>query len=289
MHEEGAMGMELVARGSQMQKVLEQAKWLASREHPLLLVGEAGTGKELLARYIHHRSGRSDGPFVAVDCRAGLPEGVWDEAAGGTLYLEEIDGLPLPDQERLLEVMRGAVVGPGGTVPDFRLIASSTIDLPYMRANLCEPLGRALAAGRILLPALRDRKEEIQPLTEAILARLAGGKPVELTADAIGALLLYDWPGNVAELEGALERALARAAGGCIDAGHLPPEVAACLQPPPPRPLFRRYMKSAERLLLRWGLARCDGDRSRAAKFLGLSRAALYKKLKEYPELQAEG
>ncbi|HLN61503.1 MAG TPA: helix-turn-helix domain-containing protein, partial [Symbiobacteriaceae bacterium] len=144
---------------------------------------------------------------------------------------------------------------------------------------------------RLELLPLRQRKEDIEPLTREILLRQTerGAVPMLLTADAIAALLLYNWPGNVRELENALKRAMLLAGPhGPIDVRHLPPEVAGHLQPAPPRQVFKRYMKSAELLLIRWALAACNDDRTKAARFLGLSRAALYKKLKQYPEFARE-
>jgi two-component system response regulator HydG len=138
---------------------------------------------------------------------------------------------------------------------------------------------------------LRERKDAIELLTQELLtAQMGRGITApHLTAEAIAALLLYNWPGNIRELENACKRALVLAGGyGPIDVKHLPPEVAGELAVPPPRELFRRYMKSAELLLIRWALKECGNDRTKAARFLGLSRAALYKKLKLYPEFAAK-
>jgi transcriptional regulator with PAS, ATPase and Fis domain len=263
--------MEFATRSPRMRALLEQAKRLARSEQTILLQGESGTGKERLARYIHAHSDRMRGPFIKVDCTT-VPEGLWESnpAAGGTIFLDEIGNLPLSSLLRVLQSRRA----------DLCVVAATNGDLS--RVDLYDGLNVLL----LTLPSLRERKEDIELLTGEILARQAGkGSAPTLTADAIAALLLYDWPGNERELANALQRAFLLAGPlGPIDVVHLPAEVAGNLQAPPPKGLFRRYMKSAELLLIRWALFACDNERTRAARFLGLSRAALYKKLKLYPE-----
>lgn len=310
--------MEFATRNPQMQELLEQAKQLAKSDHTVLIQGESGTGKERLAWFIHKHSNRANGPFVKVDCTT-VPESLWeselfgyvkgaftganregklgkfDLADRGTIFLDEIGDVPLPIQAKLLRVLQDNAFDPVGAVEtrrvDVRVIAATNRDLSLLkdRGYFREDLYYRLNVIRLTMPALRERKEDIEPLTLEILERLMerGVAPPHQTADAIAALLLYHWPGNVRELENALKRALALAGPyGPIDLKHLPPEVAGNLPAPPPRELFRRYMKSAELLLIRWALRECNDDRTKAAKFLGLSRAALYKKLKLYPEFQ---
>lgn len=308
--------MEFETRNDQMQALLEQARRLARSEHTVLVQGESGTGKERLAWYIHMNSDRARGPFIKVDC-ATVPESLWeselfgyakgaftganregklgkfDLASGGTIFLDEIGEVPLPIQAKLLRVLQDKRFDPVGAVEtrqaDVRVIAATNRELADLkdRGQFREDLYYRLNVLRLTLPPLRERKEDVELLTHEILIRQMpkGVKPPHLTADAIAALLLYDWPGNIRELENALKRAhLLAGQYGPIDREHLPPEVAGQLQEPPPRALFKRYIKSAELLLIRWALTTCKGDRTRAAKFLGLSRAALYKKLKLYPE-----
>ena len=308
--------MDFTTRNPQMQVLLEQARQLAKSDHTVLLQGETGTGKERLARHIHRHSHRAQGPFIKADC-ATVPESLWeselfgcasgastsanregklgkfDLANGGTIFLDEISEVPLPIQARLLRVLQDQQFDPVGTVetrrPDIRVIAATNRDLASFRERglFREDLYYRLNALRLTLPPLRERREDIETLTREILASQGepGVSPPKLTAEAIAALLLYEWPGNIRELENALKRGLILSGPyGPIDVRHLPPEVGGLLQAPPPRQLFKRYMKSAELLLIRWAISACQNDRTRAAKFLGLSRAALYKKLKLYPE-----
>jgi len=299
-----------------MQELLEQAKTLARSEHTVLLQGESGTGKERLAWFIHKHSSRSRGAFVKVDCTT-VPESLWeselfgyargaftganregklgkfDLAEGGTIFLDEIGDVPLPIQAKLLRVLQDKSFDPVGAVEtrraDVRVIAATNKDLAAWkdRGLFREDLYYRLNVLRLTLLPLRERKEDIELLTQETLTRMMdrGISPPKLTAEAIAALLLYDWPGNIRELENALKRAVLLAGPyGPIDLRHLPSEVIGQLQPQPPRELFRRYMRSAELHLIRWALTACGNDRTKAAKFLGLSRAALYKKLKIYPE-----
>ncbi|MFZ5827921.1 MAG: sigma-54 interaction domain-containing protein [Bacillota bacterium] len=313
--------MEFVTRNPEMQTLLDQARKAAGSEHTVLLQGESGTGKERLARYIHQNSERRQGPFVKVDC-ATVPEQLWeselfgyargaftganregkpgkfDLAAGGTIFLDEIGEVPPTIQVKLLRVLQDKAFDPIGATEtrraDVRIVAATNRDLTLLkeRGQFREDLYYRLNVLRLTLPPLRSRKEDLELLTQEILGRHVGvGKPLpKLTAEVMAAILLYDWPGNIRELENALYRAvLLSDADRPIQIHHLPPEVAGNLQPPPPRPVLRRYVRSAELLLIRWALAECKGDRTRAARFLGISRAALYKKLKLYPEFQADG
>jgi transcriptional regulator with PAS, ATPase and Fis domain len=300
-----------------MQELLNQTLKLAKSEHTVLLQGESGTGKERLAWYIHRHSARASGPFVKVDCTT-VPDSLWeselfgyakgaftganregklgkfDLARGGTIFLDEIGDVPLPIQAKLLRFLQDKSFDPVGAVAtreiDVRVIAATNKDLAGLkeRGLFREDLYYRLNVLRLTLIPLRERKDDIEPLTQEILAGQMerGLTPPRLTAEAIAALLLYGWPGNIRELENAIKRALVLAGPyGPIDVKHLPPEVAGNLQEDAaPRQLFKRYMKSAELLLIRWALATCGDDRTKAAKFLGLSRAALYKKLKLYPE-----
>jgi transcriptional regulator with PAS, ATPase and Fis domain len=299
-----------------MQELLDQAAKLARSEHPVLLQGERGTGKERLAAYIHRHSARASGTFVKVDC-ATVPEHLWeselfgyakgaftganregkvgkfDMATGGTIFLAAIGEVPLPIQAKLLRVLQDKQFEPVGAVEtrraDMRVIAATNRELGTLKktGQFREDLYYRLNVLRITLPPLRERKDDLELLTHELLTRQMerGITPPHLTAEAIAALLLYHWPGNIRELENALKRALLLAGPyGPIDRRHLPPEVAGSLMESPPPGMFKRYIKSAELHLIRWALSACHNDRTRAAKFLGFSRAALYKKLKQYPE-----
>jgi DNA-binding NtrC family response regulator len=276
-----------------MQVMLEQAEAMIRKgqDRPLLILGESGSGRSWFAQSLHARTGRPSDLFVAVRC-AELSTAGWEtellgvgdrpgkveQARGGTLFLAELDKAPQALQEGLLTSL-------SQNQHQVQVMVSSAMDLGALVPGLLERFGATIS-----LPPLRERREELQGLTGEFLAQLAlpGQSSATLTADAIGAILLYPWPGNLRELRQALHHALIRTEGrGPIDLPHLPTSVAMTIQPPPPRQLFRRYIRAAELLLLRWALALCAEDRTRAARFLGLSRAALYKKLQLYPELRS--
>lgn len=312
--------MEFQTRNPDMKKLLEQAAKVAASEHTVLLQGESGTGKERLARLIHLLSARKNGPFIKVDCTT-VPEQLWeselfgyargaftganregkpgkfDLGNGGTIFLDEIGEVPPQIQVKLLRVLQDKAFDPIGAVEtrkvDVRIIAATNRDLAQLKneGKFREDLYYRLnVVGLTLLP-LRKRKEDLELLTEEILARIVGPeKPLpKLTAEVMAAILLYDWPGNIRELENALNRAVTLAEpGGPIELAHLPPDVAKNLLPDTDKGgVLKRYTRSAELLLIRWALNACQNDRTAAAKFLGISRAALYKKLKLYPEFHA--
>lgn len=291
-------------RNPDMQGLLEQARRLSRSDHPVLLQGEGGTGKERLARYMHAHSARSAGPFVKMDCVT-LPGSLWEleladrvaQAAGGTLFLDEVSEVPLPAQALLLRLLQDRLCYPVGALEplaaNVRVIGATTRNLSALveQGFFRTDLYHRLHVLPLALPPIRERKEDLELLTGEILTGLVGPgvTPPGFTAESIAALLLYDWPGNIRELENALKLALLLAGlDAPIGLQHLPPEVAGHLQSAPPRQLFKRYVRSAELLLIRWALSTCGGDRTRAAKFLGLSRAALYKKLKLYPEFRPD-
>jgi transcriptional regulator with PAS, ATPase and Fis domain len=308
--------VEFATRNPAMQELLKQTELLAKSEHTVLIQGESGTGKERLAWQIHRHSNRANGPFIKVDCTT-IPEALWeselfgyakgaftganregklgkfDLAHGGTIFLDEIGEVPMGIQAKLLRVLQDKTFDPVGSVEtrqvDVRVIAATNRDLGALKetGQFREDLYYRLNVIRLTMPPLRERKDDIELLTLELLTRLMerGITPPHLTAEAIGALLLYNWPGNIRELENALKRAVLLAGYGPIDVRHLPPEVAGSLEAEGVTgSLFKRYMKAAELHLIRWALSECKDDRTKAAKFLGLSRAALYKKLKPYPE-----
>lgn len=255
------------ARSPMVRQSLLHAERLLFRGVPLLLVGEPGTGKEYIARYLHLRVFGSERELVRIDCSD--PHVSTVIARGSAILFARFDLLSPQLQTDLLQS-----AGEAGAA----VIATSEV----------ESLPGFAEESRIRIPPLRERREDIEPLTCTFLSELSGGKgPAPLlTAEAISALLLYEWPGNLRELFETISSAVKRSAGGVIDLRHLPPPVAESLQPAPPNGLFKRYVRSAELLLIRWALRTCGDDRTKAARFLGLSRAALYKKLKLYPEFR---
>jgi len=237
-----------------MQQVLRRLEAAATSRVPVLLQGETGTGKELLARAIHALSGRS-GAFVAVNCGAipanlvegelfGYRKGAFTGANldhpglvrasnAGTLFLDEIGDLPLQAQAALLRVLQESEVLQVGTVKpqslDLRVVAATHRDLEQLvqdKQFRLDLLGR-LEGITLVIPPLRDRREDVALLAATLLARLAPEKAVTLSPAAAEALLTYDWPLNVRELEHALSSALALSRGETVETEHLPRAVVA--------------------------------------------------------------
>lgn len=256
--------MEWQTRNPLMRALLNEARALAMLSRPVLLVGESGTGKERLARYLHELSG-TRGPFLKAEISG---PGAREVAAslnadGGTLFLSGVT-------EQTLHLLRQA---PSGV----RVIGAAAEVFPFEVNGLA----------RLFVPPMQRRRDDVQHLARELLAEMAPpGVLPSLDAEAMGMLLLHHWPGNVSELKRVLRQAVAEAGPrAAIERRHLPPELQLLLEPGPSRDRFRRYTRGAEILLIRWALAACGDDRTRTAHFLGLSRAALYKKLKQYPEL----
>lgn len=255
-------------RSEVMKRALTELEQIAGERRPLLLTGEPGVGKRFWAKAIHEAQGGS--PLQIVDAASVRPD-EWEriEREGGALLVVELAKLAEELQGRLLHLVESGRV---------QLIATSSAPREQIRPDLYFRLFPCY------LPPLRERREDLEELTNQLLAQQSTELRPSLAKEAIAALLLYEWPGNVAELEAVLRRGLRLAVEGIIGPGQLPLHVAGYLLPPPPRMLFKRYIRSAELLLIRWALRENKEDRTKAAKWLGISRAALYKKLKLYPE-----
>lgn len=242
-----AAGPKLVGDSPALQQLRERITKVARSQAPVHLHGEPGSGKELVARLIHAQGPRKDGPFVSVDCGAVAPDrletelfgqagggaaaatdGLFRAASGGTLFLDAVADLPVHVQVKLLRVLQDKAVRPvGGTaeVPiDVRVLSACARDL----AKLVEDgrfrgdLYYRINVVTVPVPALRDRPEDLAPLAETLLARLAGNEPAPTLSDeAVAALRAYAFPGNVRELETVLERAMALADGPMIRAADL--------------------------------------------------------------------
>ncbi|MGH7790538.1 MAG: sigma-54 interaction domain-containing protein [Candidatus Binatia bacterium] len=308
----------LVGRSAAMQRVFDDVRRLALGDAPLLIVGETGTGKELIARALHARSRRAAGPFVAVNCAA-LPRdlieselfghargafsgaatahpGLFRAAAGGTVLLDEISEMRSDLQAKLLRVLQEHRVRPVGSVYeeaiDVRFLASSNRDLDAMRRDGClrADLYYRLAGGLIAVPPLRHRGADIGRLAEHALARLneryAGHQPrVDgLAADACAVLQALPWDGNVRELFNVVERAYPFAAGRALHAADLCAPIAAVA--PRPIELSARAapatMAESERSLIEHALQHSNGNKAGAARRLGISRKRLYARLARY-------
>ncbi len=287
---------------------LKKATQVAETETTVLLTGESGTGKEVVARFIHRASARKGGPFIALNCAA-LPEqlleselfgyergaftgaqqskpGQIELAAGGVLFLDEVSEMSPSAQAKFLRVLQEREFQRlGGTRlhrANVRIIAATNRDLrkAVERGDFREDLFYRLQVFDIRLAPLRERKIDIMPLSDTFLQEIAksfGRPPAGLTRDAREALLQHDWPGNVRELRNALERAAILCEGGLISAQHLTLYA-------PRRPVQSRTtdLSTVERDTIEHVMRECRGNKSKAAKRLGLSRTQLYVRLRKY-------
>ncbi len=296
---------DLIAESPAMRSALDAARQVAPTDASVLLLGESGTGKSQLARWIHYQGRRAAAPFVEVHCAA-LPETLLEAelfghekgaftgathqkpghlaaADAGTLFLDEIGEITPATQVKLLRFLQDHTfvpVGATGTrTVDVRVISATNRDLDeaVRSGTFREDFFYRLNVFAIRLPPLRDRREDVRPIAERFLA--ARGIPAEkLSAEARDQLLAHDWPGNVRELENALERALILAGEGEIQAAHLSTGKAGRGRPRDAAELVGEgfSLDAFERELLLAALTRAGGNKTRAATFLGVTRRRLY-------------
>jgi DNA-binding NtrC family response regulator len=303
--------VELIGRAPSMQRLYRQIEKLAPTEATVLLHGESGTGKELVARALHRLSRRKDGPFVAVNCAA-IPEGLieaeffgaekgaytgatatragyFEQAQGGTLFLDEIGELPLPLQPKLLRVLQEGRVtrvgGRGEIALDLRVVAATHRELPreISEGRFREDLYYRIAVLTLTLPPLRERREDIPLLVEHFAeraARLHGLPLLPIPKPVLRALMDRPWPGNVRELGNAVERLLLLAE----DEPSLDDLPGAASQPAPAfeLPADGLNWEALERSLLAQALRRSAGNRSHAARLLGLPYKAFLYRLEKF-------
>jgi two-component system response regulator HydG len=284
---------------------------LRHNESTVLIQGESGTGKELVAKALHAASPRKHGPFVPVDCGA-LPEsiieselfghergaftgavgapGLFRVASGGTLFLDEIGEIPPAVQAKLLRVLQTREVRPLGgaaAVPvDIRVIGATHRDLAEMVAagRFRQDLYYRLNVVRLVLPPLRDRRDDVPLLAQHILEsrRRADAGPLGFEPEALLALAAHDWPGNVRELENVIESAAALAPGEKLRVADLPlppARAGAFSSGVAAVPALPLSLAAYERAALERALAECGGDASAAARRLGIGRSTFYRKL----------
>jgi two-component system response regulator AtoC len=310
---------EMVGSGPAMREVFKTIGRAAAAEEPVLVVGESGTGKELVASALHRHSRRARGPFVKVNCGA-LPDGLveselfghekgaftgadrrrpgrFERALGGTILLDEVGELPLSAQVKLLRVLQQREferVGGNETLrADVRVVSATHRDLTKEIAagRFREDLYYRLNVIRIAMPPLRERLEDLPQLAFAILRRLEasyGWTGLSLAPEALRELRTRDWPGNVRQLENVLTRATIAARGRPILPEHLEEhddgagDQPATLDMPPAGVPLRAVLAEVERRTIRQALAASDGNRSKTAELLGISRRHLFDKIREY-------
>jgi two-component system response regulator AtoC len=305
-----------------MAAVERLASKVAVTDSTVLITGESGTGKGVIARSIHEQSPRSDAPFMPVNCGA-IPEnlleseffghtkgafsgadrarkGLFSAADRGTLFLDEIGELPLHMQTKLLHVIEDKVVRPiGGEQPrrvDTRIIAATNRDLGEMvrQGTFREDLYFRLSQFYIHIPPLRDRREDIPRLIRYTMQNVAGTarQPLELDPAAEEVLVDYAWPGNVREMENVINRAYILADGGRITLGDLPPDIARyvpSVTATANRGLqgsLRDQLRRIEAEIIYQTLAECGDDRKAAAQRLEIGLSSLYRKLEEFSDAE---
>ncbi len=317
---------DFIGKSSAMQQVYQLIRDIAKLDTTVMINGETGTGKELVARAIHEESLRARGPFITVNCGgisesliAGLlfghrkgsftgavadQQGVFESANGGTLFLDEIGDLPLNLQTSFLRVLESRTITRVGETHarpvDVRLVAATHHDLGTLVAQgrFRQDLMYRIRVARVLLPPLRERREDIPLLVSHFLHGLSAqtGKEVQgADEQGMGSLMAYPWPGNVRELRNAVEFGFIRARNGRITRDDLPPELHTPVTLPghPGTTSHTTTVTSAAAPVhnsgdrgeaLRAALTLCHGNHSEAAKHLGISRATYYRWLKKYGE-----
>ena len=292
-----------------MQRVLRRVARFAASDAPVAVLGETGTGKEVVARVLHANSARADRPFVAVNVAA-LPaelleselfghgkgaftgatsarRGLFEAASGGTLFLDEVGELPLPLQAKLLRALQDGEIRRVGEneafAVDARIVCATHRDLAERVRNgaFRQDLFYRLKVLSVTVPALRERREDILPIACHLLAEERGDLR-GFTERAKARLLAYAWPGNVRELQNAVKHGAALATGALIDEPDLPEELLAASQAAPVEPAPLRSLADVERDHILRVLDACAGSQVEAARVLGVGRNTLWRKLRAY-------
>lgn len=300
--------MTLVAHSKVMQRLLQKAARIAATDEPVLILGETGTGKEMLARWIHAHSTRDNRPFLPLNCTA-LPStlieselfgyrkgaftdarqdkaGLFEAVQGGTIFLDEIGELPHNVQVKLLRVLDTREILPlGAREPihvDFRLIAATHQEIHELRdeGRFREDLYYRIGVFVLRLPPLRERLEEL-PLLALMFAREVRSN-AQISPEVIERLMCYHWPGNIRELRNVVHHAAVLAESGIIYIDHLPEWFLEKIDQIEQE--RNKSLKSAVRVfetkILQAYLDACKGDVQRALKMLGVARSSFYRKLR---------
>lgn len=319
---EAGMG-QMIGRSPQMEKLYRILAKVAQSSHPVLILGESGTGKELVARTIHSFGPNADKPFLPVDCGSLVPtlveselfgyvkgaftganhskDGLLVSAGSGTVFLDEIGELTLDLQAKLLRALQEKEVRPVGSTHRIpikaRILTATNRDLASMveRGEFRKDLYYRLNVVNLRLPSLRDRKDDIPLLVAHFLNKVHRGHPGRFSIhdDALRIMMQYDWPGNIRELENAVERGVTMTSGGEIQLGNLPSPLRnlALARLHEAKASGRTEARPAknvvplaiqEREAIFEALRVTDGDKLMAAELLGIGKTTLYRKLKEY-------
>ena len=303
----------IIGKSKPMRALFDLVERIAGTNSTVLITGESGTGKELFAKAIHYNSDRRERPFTAVDCGV-IPEnlieselfghtkgaftgadsakrGLFAEADGGTLFLDEIGNLPTPLQAKLLRALQEREIKPVGSTEtvrvDVRVIAATKEDLrrAVEAGSFRNDLFYRLSVIPLQIPPLRDRREDISMLVEHFLDKVCRVNKIarkEIEPAIFKRLMTYDWPGNVRELENLIERLVLISGKGPITADLLPREIEESSGELSFKGTLSTEVAGAERETIMRALSRASGNRTKAAKLLGISRASLYNKLRQY-------
>ena len=314
LNENDAFG-RIIGTSPVMRRLFETIQMVADTPSTVLIEGETGTGKELIARALHHASHRRDRPFVAINCAA-LPEALVESelfghekgaftgavarrtgkflaADGGTLLIDEIAEMPLELQAKLLRALESHVVTPVGgnreIEVDVRIVASTHRDLEQCAAEgtFREDLFYRLNVVNLRLPPLRERREDIPLLVRAFIDEIAERNERstrEISPEALAQLEGFDWPGNVRQLKNMLESIIVLSSRDTIDVVDLPDKVRGVLPQPSPSSVIQPGMtlEEIQREAIRQALVRAGGNRAEAARLLGMSERTLYRRIEEY-------
>jgi len=308
----------MLAKSEAMVAVFKTVAKIADFKTTVLVTGESGVGKELVARALHARSSRKNAPFVAINCGA-IPEnlleselfghkkgaftdassdkrGLFEEATGGTLLLDEIGELPLNLQVKLLRVLQEETIRRLGDARDVkvdvRIVAATHRDLSaeVKAGRFREDLFYRINVLHVAIPPLRERREDVPLLVDHFVAKnnaRLGTHIRGVSAEARKILLEYGWPGNVRELENTIERAMVLCESDAVGAGDLPERVREALDPVQVQLRsgelsVKKTVAAVERILIGRALKKTGGNRTRAAELLEISHRALLYKIKDY-------
>jgi two-component system response regulator HydG len=302
----------LIGVSPRMQRVYKLIEKVAQHNYPVLILGESGTGKELVSRSIHFSGPRSNKPFSPVDCSALVPtlieselfgyvkgaftgaqqskQGLFEAAGEGTLFLDEIGDLPVDLQAKLLRALQEHEVKPVGSNDRVgiraRVIAATNRDLEasIRTGSFRQDLYFRLNVVQIKLPALRDRRVDIPLLVNTFLEKFSDpARPIHtISEEAMRRIMAYDWPGNIRELENAIERAVALGSGPILHVGDLPSNLQYTSTEKLPEGDEMVPLEALERRAIFRALRETAGDKLAAARLLGIGKTTLYRKLKQY-------